>query len=95
MRRYLIVSGALFGLLALVHLARLAMEGAGPLGSPFFIVITIVAAALATWAVLLLRRPAGPNRVVRAYPMLPRHESEIRRLAHDLTVPRAREKDDF
>jgi hypothetical protein len=71
------------------------MEGAGPLGSPFFIVITIVAAALATWAVLLLRRPAGPNRVVRAYPMLPRHESEIRRLAHDLTVPRAREKDDF
>jgi hypothetical protein len=95
MRRYLIVSGALFGLLALVHLARLAMEGAGPLGNPFFIVITIVAAALATWAVLLLRRPAGPNRVVRAYPMLPRHESEIRRLAHDLTVPRAREKDDF
>jgi hypothetical protein len=95
MRRYIIASGALFALLALIHIARLAMEGTGPLGNPFFILITIVATALATWAVLLLRRPSGPNRVVRAYPMLPRHEAEIRRLAHDLTVPRAKDKDDF
>ena len=95
MRRYVIASGALFALLALAHIARLAMEGSGPLRNPFFIVITIVATALATWAVLLLRRPPGPTRVVRAYPMLPRYEAEIRRLAHDLTVPRARDKDDF
>ena len=95
MRRYIMASGALFGLLALIHVARLAMEGAGPLRDPFFIMITLLAAGLATWAVLLLRRPIGPNRVVRAYPMLPRHEAEIRRLAHDLTVPRAKDKDDF
>ena len=95
MRRYLIISGALFALLALIHVARIAMEGPGVLGDPFFAIATLVAGALALWALSLTRQPRGPNRVVRAYPMLPRHEAEIRRLAHDLTVPRASDKDDF
>jgi len=95
MRRYVLISGAIFGLLALVHAARLIMEGTGTLRDPFFIGITILAAGLTLWSVLLLRGPRGPDRVVRAYPMLPRHEAEIRRLAHDLTVPRGRDKDDF
>jgi hypothetical protein len=95
MRRYLITSGAIFGLLALIHVARLFAEGTGPARDPFFIVMTLIAAALAAWAAVLLRRSAGPARVVRAYPMLPRHEAEIRRLAYELTVPRAKDKDDF
>lgn len=95
MRRYLLISGTLFALLVLAHIARLAIEGAVALRDPVFLVATILAAALAIWAWRLLRLGPLPDRVVRAYPMLPRHEAEIRRLAHDLTVPRAVDKDDF
>jgi hypothetical protein len=95
MRRYLVVSGGLFALLVLIHAARFVVEGPGTLRDPFFLASTIVAAALAVWAWRLTRLGRGQERLVRAYPMLPRHEAEIRRLAHQLTVPRASEKDDF
>ena len=95
MRRYLVTTGTVFALLVVIHLARLVAEGPGPARDPFFLLMTLLPAALAVWAVLLLRPLRGPDRVVRAYPMLPRYEAEIRRLAHDLTVTRADDKDDF
>ena len=95
MRRYVMISGALFGLFALVHVLRLAAEDLRPLRDPFFIGYLVLYIGVVMWAWRLLRRPHAPARVVRAYPMLPRHEAEIRRLAHELTVPRAVDKDDF
>ena len=95
MRRYLLISGILFGLLALVQVARIAIETISVARDPYFLVSTLITAGFAIWAWKLMRREVTDERVVRAYPMLPRHEAEIRRLAHDLTVPRASDKDDF
>jgi hypothetical protein len=95
MRRYLLVSGVLFGLLTLVQVSRIAIETIGVARDPFFVLSTLISAGLTFWAWRVMRHGPTQARVVRAYPMLPRHEAEIRRLAHDLTVPRAAEKNDF
>lgn len=96
MRRYVLICGVLFGLLSLVQISRIAIETISVARDPWFLVSTLITAGLAIWAWnLMLRGVPANERVVRAYPMLPRHEAEIRRLAHDLTVPRASDKDDF
>jgi hypothetical protein len=51
-------TGVAFGLLALAHIWRLAVEGWGPLSNPFFILTTLVATGLALWSLRLLRRAA-------------------------------------
>ncbi len=56
MRAYLVVTGAVFGLLVVIHLARLIVEGPHVAADPFFIGATVVAAGMAFWALLLLRR---------------------------------------
>ena len=55
MKAYLVTSGSLFGLLALVHVWRIAQEGWGPATNPWFVAITLVAAALSVWAFRLWR----------------------------------------
>jgi hypothetical protein len=59
MRAYVLTTGILFGLLALVHLWRI-VEEAPTLGTdPWFILITLAAAGLGLWAWRLLRRSPG------------------------------------
>lgn len=59
MRSYVMVTGAAFALLALAHLARLWMEGASPLGNPFFVGSTALSGAFCVWAIVLLTRRAN------------------------------------
>ena len=55
MRSYIIISGALFGLLVAVHAFRLVAEGFGPLSNPVFLVSTLASAAMSAWAWLALK----------------------------------------
>jgi hypothetical protein len=48
-RAYVITTGLVFALLAVVHAWRFVEEGRGVL-NPFFVAITLVAAALSLWA---------------------------------------------
>ena len=56
MKAYVMTTGILFGVLALVHLMRIAQEGRHLATDPWFILVTLAAAALGIWAWLLLRR---------------------------------------
>ena len=55
MRRYVMTTGTVFGLLALVHLWRAIEEGAHLATDPWFLIITVVAGALSAWAFRLVR----------------------------------------
>ena len=56
MKAYVGVTGAVFGLLALVHIARLFAEGAHLLTEPFFLATTGVSIGACVWAIALLRK---------------------------------------
>jgi len=58
MKIYVMTTGAIFGLLALVHLWRAFEEGLHLGEDPWFVVITVLAAALSVWAFTLVRRAA-------------------------------------
>lgn len=58
-RAYLALTGALFGLLTLVHIWRAFVER-HLATDPWFILITLISAALCLWAWRLLRRPPAP-----------------------------------
>jgi len=64
MKAYLVVSGALFGLVAIAHLLRLFVER-GQSSDPSFLAhnlaLFIVGGALAVWALQLLRRQRGAS----------------------------------
>jgi hypothetical protein len=55
MRIYVMTTGALFGLVALVHLWRMIAERNSLATDPWFLLITLVAAGLSVWAWRLLR----------------------------------------
>lgn len=55
MKSYVITTGAVFGLVALAHVWRMAEEGAHVTHNPWFLGITALAAGLCLWAVLVLR----------------------------------------
>jgi hypothetical protein len=55
MKAYLLVTGALFGLITLVHLWRIFFEAVPNAREPWFILLTVLTAALCGWAVRLLR----------------------------------------
>lgn len=57
MRLYVIITGAIFALITVAHLARMVMEPR-VLTEPEYILLTILSAALAIWAVVVLRRPS-------------------------------------
>ena len=59
MRAYILTTGILFGLLALVHLWRIVEETPSLATDPWFMLITLAAAGLGLWAWRLLRRASG------------------------------------
>ena len=54
MKAYLITTGAVFGLLTLAHIWRIVAEEPHLAREPWFVLITMVAAALCLWAWRLL-----------------------------------------
>ena len=56
MKAYVMTTGAVFGLLALVHLWRAVVEGPHLATDPWYVLITVVAAALCIWAARLVWR---------------------------------------
>ena len=56
MKAYVIATGAVFALLTLAHLWRIIWEKPELARDPFFIAITAIAAGLAVWAGVVLRR---------------------------------------
>jgi hypothetical protein len=55
MRAYVMTTGILFGLLAAVHVWRVFAEGPRLVSDPWYVLITLAAAALCLWACRLLR----------------------------------------
>ena len=55
MKAYLITTGIVFGLVTVAHIWRMLAEGSHLATDPFFLVLTILAAALCFWAFRLLR----------------------------------------
>ncbi len=49
MKVYLAVTGSVFGLLAIVHVWRMVVEGS-VMHNPWFLLITLAAAALSIWS---------------------------------------------
>ena len=56
MRAYLVVTGIIFALVTIAHIVRVAMESTRFVTEPDFVILTILAASLSVWAVVLLRR---------------------------------------
>jgi hypothetical protein len=56
MKAYIITSGAIFALITVAHIARLATETTHVLREPIFLILTLLAAALSIWAFVVLRR---------------------------------------
>jgi hypothetical protein len=63
MKAYLITTGLTFGAITLIHIWRFIEEGPGLLTDHFWVVATVIAAALCAWACRLLwlsRRSGSP-----------------------------------
>lgn len=58
MKAYLITTGVVFALLAVVHVWRLIVERS-LLSEPIFLIITVLAAGFSAWAFRLLRLTAA------------------------------------
>ncbi len=54
MKAYVMTTGAVFGLLTLVHLLRIVVEGRQLATNPLYVLITVAAASLCLWAWRLL-----------------------------------------
>jgi len=55
MKAYVMTTGILFGVLTLAHLLRIITESPLLARDPWYVLITVVAAALCLWAWRLLR----------------------------------------
>jgi dolichyl-phosphate-mannose--protein O-mannosyl transferase len=55
MKAYLLTTGTVFGLLALAHVWRVIGESRSLGTDPWFVVITVISAAMSVWAFRLLR----------------------------------------
>jgi hypothetical protein len=58
MRTYIALTGTLFGLIVVAHIARGIQEGLS-IFDPWYIALTVAAGALSIWAVVLLRKSKG------------------------------------
>ena len=56
MKAYVTITGAVFGLLTLVHIWRVIEEGRRLATEPWYVLITVASAALSLWAWRLLWR---------------------------------------
>ncbi len=61
MKTYVLMTGILFGAITLAHVWRAIVEGPALATNPWYILITVAAAALSLWAWRLLRRPRRHN----------------------------------
>ena len=63
MRLYVIVTGVIFALVVIAHVARMIAEDASLASDPVYLLITACAAGLSLWSWLVLRRShsLGPN----------------------------------
>jgi hypothetical protein len=60
MKTYVVTTGAVFGLLVLVHVARIFAEGLVVAKDPFFALSTLTAGSLSFWAWRLSRKAPSP-----------------------------------
>ena len=56
MRAYVMTTGVIFALLAVLHVWRVVAESSLLAREPEYLVITLLAAALSVWAMVVLRR---------------------------------------
>ena len=56
MKAYVIITGGIFALITIANVVRLALESTRVLTEPIYVVFTVLSAAIAIWAVILLRR---------------------------------------
>lgn len=56
MKAYVVVTGIVFALLAVAHIARIVMEGAQVLFEPIFLFTSIASIGLVLWAIILIDR---------------------------------------
>ena len=59
MRAYVLVTGSIFALVVVAHVARMIVESPALATDPAYLALTILAAALAIWAALLGFRRTG------------------------------------
>jgi hypothetical protein len=57
MRLYVLVTGAIFALILVAHALRVRAEGTWLLREPSFLLTSLLAGAMAGWAVVLCLRP--------------------------------------
>lgn len=62
MRAYVMTSGVVFGLVVLLHVARVVAEGTSVATHPGFILSTVVVAGLFLWAMRLLTHAASNSQ---------------------------------
>lgn len=55
MKSYLITTGTLFGLLTLAHVWRVFEEGRHLVMDPWYVLVSVISAAMCVWAFRLLR----------------------------------------
>ena len=56
MKAYIAITGIVFFLLAVAHVARVIIEGTHVLTEPIFVLTSIASIAIFIWAVILFRR---------------------------------------
>jgi len=56
MKAYVMTTGAVFGLIAVAHILRIIVEGLHLAREPLYILLTLAAGGLCSWAGLLLWR---------------------------------------
>jgi hypothetical protein len=56
MRAYVATTGAMFALIVVAHIARLAVEGRHAFHSPVFIVASLLSVGILVWSVLIYLR---------------------------------------
>jgi uncharacterized membrane protein len=61
MKVYVTMTGILFGVITIAHVLRMIEEGADLATNPWYLLITVIAAALCLWAWRLLRRSGRPS----------------------------------
>ena len=59
MKGYIITSGSVFALLTLAHVWRIVAENRSLVSDPIFVSVTVMAAALSVWALLVLLGSKG------------------------------------
>lgn len=61
MKAFLLTAGVVFGLIVVAHVWRVISESSSLARDPWFIVLTVLAAAMSAWAFYLARARARPK----------------------------------